>query len=115
MSVMVGKKSHPALRPAYEQLPWLPPHMSPLPSPAQGSTALLTSLWNLLMEEALAHMLPLQARVVPQLRQRPQEDVMASRVPIVTQICYNLLLAQSWNNQSRAWRASPREGYHTQM
>lgn len=67
------------------------------------------------MEEALAHMLPLLARVVPQLRQCPQEAAMVSQVPIVTQICYNLLLAQSWNNQSRAWHASPREGYHTQL
>lgn len=62
MSVTVRKKSHLALRPAYEQLPWLPLHTplqvtTSLPSPAQGSIAPLTSLWNQLMGEALAHML----------------------------------------------------------
>lgn len=67
------------------------------------------------MEEALAHMLPLRARVVPQLRQRPQEAAMASRVPTVTQISYNILLSQSWNNWPGAWRASPREENHTQL
>lgn len=60
------------------------------------------------MEEALAHMLPLRARVVPQLRQRPQEAAMTSRVPTVTQISYNILLPQSWNNR-------PGEESHTQL